>query len=113
MYFEHVMNLNRKRVRHPSFVHVLGKVFTAQNRYFKVTIISIICSIILFQATSYKQSKKRVIEGSEFKEGGQRNWVQVLCNGGVATELALLYLVTKSLWKLVNSLMKTFGFRNN
>lgn len=25
--------------------------------------------------------------------GGQRNWVQVLCNGGVPTELALLYMI--------------------
>lgn len=25
--------------------------------------------------------------------GGQRNWVQVLCNGGIATELALLYML--------------------
>lgn len=25
--------------------------------------------------------------------GGQRNWVQVFCNGGVPTELALLYMI--------------------
>lgn len=25
--------------------------------------------------------------------GGQRNWVQVLCNGGMATQLALLYIL--------------------
>lgn len=25
--------------------------------------------------------------------GGQRNWIQVLCNGGMATQLALLYLL--------------------
>jgi uncharacterized protein (TIGR00297 family) len=25
--------------------------------------------------------------------GGQRNWIQVLCNGGMATELAILYLL--------------------
>lgn len=25
--------------------------------------------------------------------GGQRNWLQVLCNGGVPTELALLYMI--------------------
>ena len=24
--------------------------------------------------------------------GGQRNWIQVLCNGGVAAEFALLYM---------------------
>ncbi|KAK0165874.1 hypothetical protein PV328_004355, partial [Microctonus aethiopoides] len=26
-------------------------------------------------------------------KGGQRNWVQVLCNGGMALQLALLYLL--------------------
>lgn len=25
--------------------------------------------------------------------GGQRNWVQVFCNGGVPTELAVLYMI--------------------
>lgn len=25
--------------------------------------------------------------------GGQRNWIQVFCNGGVPTELALLYMI--------------------
>ncbi|XP_064365191.1 transmembrane protein 19 isoform X6 [Dromaius novaehollandiae] len=30
---------------------------------------------------------------SEYKEGGQRNWVQVFCNGGVPTELAILYMI--------------------
>ena len=29
----------------------------------------------------------------DFKEGGQRNWLQVLCNGGMALELSLLYLL--------------------
>ncbi|XP_065339888.1 transmembrane protein 19 [Cloeon dipterum] len=44
------------------------------------------------KATKYRSDKKRKIE-KEFKEGGQRNWIQVLCNGGMATELALLYLI--------------------
>ena len=29
----------------------------------------------------------------DFKEGGQQNWLQVLCNGGMALELSLLYLL--------------------
>lgn len=28
-----------------------------------------------------------------FVSGGQRNWIQVFCNGGVPTELALLYMI--------------------
>lgn len=43
-------------------------------------------------ATKFRSHKKRKIE-ADFKEGGQRNWIQVLCNGGMASQLALLYLV--------------------
>ncbi|XP_012262920.1 transmembrane protein 19-like [Athalia rosae] len=44
------------------------------------------------KATHFRANKKRKLE-QEFKEGGQRNWIQVLCNGGMATQLALLYLL--------------------
>ena len=44
------------------------------------------------KATKFKQEVKRGYEG-HFKEGGQRNWLQVLCNGGMALELSLLYLL--------------------
>ncbi|XP_013402409.1 transmembrane protein 19 [Lingula anatina] len=43
------------------------------------------------KATKFRSDKKKKLE-ADFKEGGQRNWVQVLCNGGVATEMAVLYL---------------------
>ena len=33
------------------------------------------------------------MEGAAHKPGGKRDWAQVLCNGGIATELALLYLI--------------------
>merc|ERR1712202_48389 len=44
------------------------------------------------KATKYKQEVKAEVE-EDFKEGGQRNWLQVLCNGGMAFELSLLYLL--------------------
>ncbi|XP_076766191.1 transmembrane protein 19 [Xylocopa sonorina] len=44
------------------------------------------------KVTQFRSYKKRKFEAN-FKEGGQRNWVQVLCNGGMATQLALLYLL--------------------
>lgn len=44
------------------------------------------------KATKFRAEKKRKLE-AEFKEGGQRNWIQVLCNGGMAAQLALLYLI--------------------
>lgn len=44
------------------------------------------------KATRFRPHLKRKFE-EDFKEGGQRNWIQVLCNGGMATQLALLYLL--------------------
>lgn len=43
-------------------------------------------------ATKYKSKRKEKLE-EDFKEGGQRNWAQALCNAGMAAELALLYLI--------------------
>ncbi|KAH0552667.1 transmembrane protein 19 [Cotesia glomerata] len=43
-------------------------------------------------ATKFRMNEKRKLE-VDFKEGGQRNWIQVLCNGGMALQLALLYLL--------------------
>lgn len=37
---------------------------------------------------------KRKIEGDAYKEGGQRTWIQVFCNGGVAFQICLFYLMT-------------------
>merc|ERR1712002_1309825 len=55
-----------------------------------------LCLIAFFltssKATKYKQEVKAKVE-EDFKEGGQRNWLQVLCNGGMAFELSLLYLL--------------------
>ncbi len=28
-----------------------------------------------------------------YPTGGQRNWIQVVCNGGIATSLSILYMV--------------------
>jgi uncharacterized membrane protein len=44
------------------------------------------------KATKYKQEVKKTFE-ADFKEGGQRTWLQVLCNGAMATQLSLLYLL--------------------
>ncbi|KAG8178138.1 hypothetical protein JTE90_029444 [Oedothorax gibbosus] len=45
------------------------------------------------KATHYRSDKKKKVE-EDFKEGGQRNWQQVICNGGASTQLALLYLLS-------------------
>jgi len=44
------------------------------------------------KATKFKADVKKTFE-MDFKEGGMRNWLQVLCNGGMALELSLLYLL--------------------
>ena len=56
----------------------------------------------LLQATKFKQDIKKRFD-SEFKEGGQRNWLQVLCNGGMATELSLLYLLDVGSSGIINT----------
>ncbi|XP_068132774.1 transmembrane protein 19 [Hyperolius riggenbachi] len=58
---------------------------------------SFFSALLTFFWTSSKLTKWRgdlkKSYDSEYKEGGQRSWVQVLCNGGVPAELALLYMV--------------------
>jgi uncharacterized membrane protein len=44
------------------------------------------------KATKYRSDVKKKIE-KDFKIGGQRNWAQVLCNGGVGAFLALCHLI--------------------
>jgi uncharacterized membrane protein len=44
------------------------------------------------KATKYRQDVKMKIE-KDFKVGGQRNWVQVLCNAGPAALIALCHLI--------------------
>ena len=44
------------------------------------------------KATKFRMDRKKKFD-CDFKEGGQRNWIQVLCNGGMASQLALLYLL--------------------
>nr|XP_023423337.1 transmembrane protein 19 isoform X1 [Cavia porcellus] len=69
---------------------VVGFILTIAN-------FSFFTSLLMFFLSSSKltkwkgQAKKRI--DSEYKEGGQRNWVQVFCNGAVPTELALLYMI--------------------
>jgi len=72
------------------FALIVGFVLTLANFSF------FLCLLVFFisssKITKFKSEVKRSFE-AEFKEGGQRNWVQVLCNGGMALELSLLYLL--------------------
>ena len=49
------------------------------------------------KATKYKIKQKLQFEptNNANKGFGQRNWVQVICNGGIAAEFSLLYLIER------------------
>lgn len=59
--------------------------------------LSFFCSLLFFFYSSSRLTRwgggaKKKID-PDYKDGGQRNWVQVFCNGGIPTELALLYMI--------------------
>ena len=45
------------------------------------------------QLKTWKDPKNFVLFFSLIFKGGQRNWAQVICNGGVATEFAIIILM--------------------
>ncbi|CAH1788056.1 unnamed protein product [Owenia fusiformis] len=68
----------------------VGFVMTLTNYCFFAALLAFFLSGS--KATKFRQDKKKKLE-ADFKEGGQRNWVQVLCNGGIATEIAIIHLI--------------------
>ncbi|CAK9329540.1 unnamed protein product [Citrullus colocynthis] len=69
---------------------VMSTHFAISYRYGAVLLVFFFTSSKL---TKVGEEKKRVVD-ADFKEGGQRNWIQVLSNSGIATVLALL------IWKI-------------
>ncbi|XP_024913124.1 transmembrane protein 19 [Cynoglossus semilaevis] len=69
---------------------LVGFVLTMANYSFFSSLLAFF--ITSSKLTSWGGAQKKKID-SEYKEGGQRSWVQVFCNGGVPTELALLYMI--------------------
>ncbi|XP_077513993.1 transmembrane protein 19 [Amblyomma americanum] len=69
---------------------VVGFVLTLSSYLFLASLFAFFISSS--QATKFRSEVKKKFE-PDHKEGGQRNWVQVLCNGGIATEFALLYML--------------------
>ncbi|XP_010454283.1 PREDICTED: protein PGR [Camelina sativa] len=60
--------------------------FTAGYRYGALLLVFFLTSSKL---TKVGEDKKRRVD-IEFKEGGQRNWLQVLCNSGIASVLVVI-----------------------
>ncbi|RWS10469.1 transmembrane protein 19-like protein [Dinothrombium tinctorium] len=73
---------------------IIGFILTLSNYCFSASLFAFF--VTSSRATKYKQSLKKKFE-AEHKEGGQRNWVQVICNGGVACELAILYMIERGI----------------
>lgn len=72
------------------FGYILAFIFTLSNYSFMVCLVTFF--VTSSKATKVRSHLKKKIE-ADFKEGGQRTWIQVLCNGGMAAQLALLYLL--------------------
>ncbi|XP_033731677.1 transmembrane protein 19-like, partial [Pecten maximus] len=69
---------------------VVGFVLTISSLCFFSSLLTFF--VLASKATKYKSSTKKKFE-EDFKEGGQRNWIQVLCNGGIAAQFAVLYML--------------------
>ncbi|XP_047511042.1 transmembrane protein 19 [Pieris napi] len=69
---------------------VVGFVLVLSNYCFVIILLTFFFTSS--KASHFRPHLKRKFE-EDFKEGGERTWVQVLCNGGMATQLALLYLI--------------------
>lgn len=84
--------LKRSSLTHSGALGALlvGFVLTMANYSFFSALLAFF--ITSSKLTRWGGAQKKKID-AEYKEGGQRNWVQVFCNGGVPTELALLYMI--------------------
>ncbi|XP_046390966.1 transmembrane protein 19 isoform X2 [Ischnura elegans] len=69
---------------------IVGFVLTLSNYAFLACLFTFF--LTSSKATKFRSESKKKFE-EDFKEGGQRNWVQVLCNGGMAMQLGILYLI--------------------
>ncbi|XP_061109046.1 transmembrane protein 19 [Conger conger] len=69
---------------------LVGFVLTMANTSFFSTLMTFF--LTSSKLTKWRGEVKKKID-AEYKDGGQRNWIQVFCNGGVPTELALLYMI--------------------
>ncbi|KPP73582.1 transmembrane protein 19-like [Scleropages formosus] len=69
---------------------LVGFILTMANMSFFSSLLAFF--ITSSKLTRWKGDIKKHFD-AEYKEGGKRNWVQVFCNGGVPSELALLYMI--------------------
>ncbi|KAM9824790.1 transmembrane protein 19 [Neosynchiropus ocellatus] len=87
-----VRALKRRSLDHSGALGALlvGFVLTMANFSFFSSLLAFF--ITSSRLTRWGAPQKKKID-PDYKEGGQRNWVQVFCNGGIPTEVALLYMI--------------------
>jgi len=73
-----------------AFALIMGMVVTLSNYCFTIAILTFF--ITSSKATHIRKERKRELQ-RHFEEDSRRNWLQVICNGGVATQVALFYLL--------------------
>ncbi|XP_064647272.1 transmembrane protein 19-like [Lineus longissimus] len=69
---------------------LVGFILTISNACFFASLLAFF--VLGSKATKFRSKRKKGFE-DDFKEGGERNWIQVLCNGGTAAQLAVIYLL--------------------
>ncbi|XP_072915759.1 transmembrane protein 19 isoform X2 [Hemitrygon akajei] len=69
---------------------IVGIILTVANFSFFSALLTFFVSSS--KLTKWKAEAKKRLD-AEYKEGGQRNWLQVFCNGSIPTEIALLYMI--------------------
>jgi len=69
---------------------LVGWITSAAGAAYTIILVSFFASSSILTRLGSKKKKKVEID---FKEGGKRNWIQVLANGGVGTSLCLCVLL--------------------
>lgn len=69
---------------------IMGFILTISSYAFLFSLVAFFISSS--QATKFRSDEKRKFE-DKFDEGSKRTWIQVLCNGGMPTLLAVFYIV--------------------
>lgn len=71
---------------------VVGFILTLSNYSFTAGLLTFFYTSV--RLTKYKASEKKKFD-ENYKESGQKNWTQVICNGGIACQMAILYLLER------------------
>merc|ERR1711936_1050055 len=70
--------------------HMVGFILALANYSFFFSLLAFFVSSN--RAMKYKAEVKLALD-ENYKAGGQRNWLDILCSSGMAIELCLLYLI--------------------